>query len=56
MKTFIVVGDFNVGMKNSDMSLFCDTYNLKSLVKEPTCYQNPENPPCVDIILKNARV
>ena len=23
---FIVLGDFNVGMDNSDMTVFCDTY------------------------------
>ena len=33
------------------MSVFCDKYDLKSLVKEPTCYKNPENPSCIDLIL-----
>ena len=33
---FIVLGDFNVGMDNSDMTVFCDTYDLKCLIKEPT--------------------
>ena len=50
-ENFIVSGDFNEGMDNSDMSVFCDTYDLKSLIKEPTCYKNPENPSCVDLIL-----
>ena len=35
------------------MSEFCDTYNLKSLIREPTCYKNPENPSCIDLILTN---
>ena len=34
----IILGDFNVGMNNSDMTVFCDTYDLKCLIKEPTCY------------------
>ena len=49
----IVLGDFNVGMDNSDMSVFCDTYDLKSLIKELTCSKNPENPSYLDLILTN---
>ena len=30
------------------MSLFCDKYDLKCLIKEPTRYENPS---CVDLIL-----
>ena len=37
-ENFIILGDFNVGMNNSDMTVFCDTYGLKCLIKEPTCY------------------
>ena len=29
------------------------TYNLRSLITEPTCYKNPENPACIDLILTN---
>ena len=36
-ENFIVLGEFNVGMDNSDMTVFCDTYDLKCLIKEPTC-------------------
>ena len=51
-ENFIVLGDFNVGIDNSDITVFCDTYDLKCLIKEPTCYKNPENSPCIDLILK----
>ena len=44
---------YNVGMDNSDMTVLCDTYDLKCLIKEPTCYKNPENPSCRDLILVN---
>ena len=27
--------------------------NLTSLIKEPTCYKNPDNPSCIDLILTN---
>ena len=52
-ENFIVLGDFNVGMDNSDMMVFCDTYDFKCLIKEPTCYKNSENPSCIDLILTN---
>ena len=36
------------------MKYFCDNYNLKSLIKQPTCYKNPDNPTCIDLLLTNA--
>ena len=35
------------------MIAFCDNYNLTSLIKQPTCYKNPNNPTCIDLILSN---
>ena len=35
------------------MRHFCESYNLKSLIKVPIYYKNPENPSCIDLILKN---
>ena len=32
----------------------CKSYNLKSLVRVPTCFKNPENPSCIDLILTNS--
>ena len=52
-ENFIVLGDFNVDKDNSYMTVFCDTYDLKCLIKEPTCYKNPEIPSCIDLILTN---
>ena len=43
-ENFIVLGDFNVGMKFTDMSVFCGTYDLKSFIKKSACYKNIENP------------
>ena len=50
---FLVLGDFNICVEDSSMPEFCDTCNLKSLIREPTCYKNPENPSCIDLILTN---
>ena len=32
---------------------FCTINNLKYIIKEPTCYKNPYNPTCIDLILTN---
>ena len=50
---FMIIGDFNVEANNSTMSVFSDTYNLKNLIKEPTCYKNPNKPSCIDLMLTN---
>ena len=49
----LVLGGFNVCIEDSSMSEFCDTYNLKRLIRERTCYKNPENRSCIDLILTN---
>ena len=35
------------------MKSFCESYNVTNLVKQPTCFKNPEKPRCVDLILTN---
>ena len=47
------MGGFNAEMTNSYLEEFCASYNLKSLIKEPTCFKNPDNPTCIDHILTN---
>ena len=49
----IIIRDFNVGVNDPHMSDFCNAYNLSSLIKEPACYKNPENTPCIYLILTN---
>ena len=36
------------------MNDFCNAYNLSSLIKEPTCYKNSDNPSSIDLTLKNS--
>ena len=50
---FMIIGDPNVEANNSAMSIFCDTYNLKNLIKEPTCYKSPNKPSCFYLTLTN---
>ena len=41
-------------MENDKKMLdFCESYKLKSLIKQPTCFKNPENPSCIDLFLTN---
>ena len=49
----LILGDFNVGIEEQHMKAFCDNYNLTSLIKQLTCYKNPNNPTCIDLILSN---
>ena len=33
------------------MEQFCETYNLKSLIRQPKIFKNIDNPSCIDLIL-----
>ena len=35
------------------MQIFCDIYNFTNLIKSLTCFQNPKNPSCIDLMLTN---
>ena len=38
---------------NIKLDTFCRIWNLKSLGNEPTCFKNPNNFSCIDLILAN---
>ena len=38
------MGNFNADMENINLKNFCNLYNFKNLIKEPTCFKNPVNP------------
>ena len=48
------MGDFNNEPEEKDMSNFKNTYNLKNIVKQKTCFKNPDRPICIDLILINS--
>ena len=50
---FILLGDFNSCMEDSPMKTFGEIYKLRNLIKEATCFKNPANPTCIDLILTN---
>ena len=43
----ILVGEFFSDINDQCMNGFCESYNLSSLVRETTCYKNPENHSCI---------
>ena len=49
----IFFGDFNVTDDEYPMKSFCENYDLKNLIGQPTCYKNSSNPACIDLILTN---
>ena len=40
-------------MTNTHIEEFCSVYNFKGLIKDPTCFKNPERPTRIDHILTN---
>ena len=53
-ENIFLMGDFNADMENISLKHFCDLYNLKNLIKVPTCFKNPENPKCIDLMLTSS--
>ena len=35
------------------MKTFGEIYKFRNLIKEPTCFKNPDNPTCPDVTLTN---
>ena len=49
----VLAGDFNSEASEEVMDDFCILFNLKSLIKSPTCFKSDTNPSCIDLILTN---
>ena len=47
------MGDFNVEPNDANMKDFCQIYGCKNIVKDKTCFKNPINPTCIDLIITN---
>ena len=54
-ENFLIMGDFNSQMSETHMKNFCDLYDLENLIKEPTCFKNPNNPSSIDVMLTNKK-
>ena len=49
----ILLGDFNTEPTDTALSHFCEIYNFKNLIKDTTCFKNPNKPSCIDLIITN---
>ena len=49
----MLVGDFNLTVKNKNLEVFMTTFDLH-LMKKPTCFQST-SPSCTDLILTNRK-
>ena len=47
------MGDFNAKPNDATMKNFCLIYCCKNIVKDKTCFKNPINPTCIDMIITN---
>ena len=48
------MGDYNAQVTETSMVSSYETYELKSLINEPTCYKKSlNNPSCIDLFLTN---
>ena len=47
----LILSHFNVDIEEANMKSFCENYNRKSLIKQPTCYKNPNKATSIDLIL-----
>ena len=53
-ENFILIGDFNAEESDTiTIKDFCDIYSFKNLMKDATCFKNPDKPQCIDLMLTN---
>ena len=50
-----LIDNFNSDISERSIHDFCNVYNLESLSNTPTCFKNPENPSCIDLLLTNSK-
>ena len=50
----LLAGDFNIDVEEDILEEFLFEQNIKSLVKEKTCFKSMENPSCIDLFLTNS--
>ena len=48
----MLVGDFNAVETDQEVIDFMNLFDLKNLVREPTCFKS-SNPRCIDLMLTN---
>ena len=52
-ENFILMSDFNVEPNDAPIKNFSQIYGCKNIVKDKTCFKNPINLTCIDLIITN---
>ena len=52
-ENLLILGDFNCEKEKNNMPTFCESFDLTNLINSPTCYKNPDNPKCIDLMMTN---
>ena len=47
------MSDFNAEPADTIVSDFSEIYNLKNIIREKTCFKNPNNSSCIDLMIIN---
>ena len=51
--SIVLLGDFNAYVDDEILQTVCKSCSLDSLIKQPTCFKNLENPSCIDLFFTN---
>ena len=57
LKTYeklLLLGDFNAEDIEPILSEFLEQYEAKNIMKNKTCFKNPDRPTCIDLFLTNS--
>ena len=54
MTLITLMGDFNVEVSETSLSFFCELYEVKSIIKQSTCYKISTNPSRIDLFITNS--
>ena len=49
----MLIGDLDAQPTEAAVSDFCEINYLKHLIKDKTCFKNPTEPTCIDLIVTN---
>ena len=50
---FMLIGEYNIQVDDTNMASSCEKYEFRSLINEPNCYKNLLNLSCIDLFLTN---
>ena len=53
-ENILLMGDYNVDVKEANMKVFCNQHKFKALNEEPNCFKNLNNTSCLDLFLTNS--